>query len=82
LYASVHGKTGDIEDELENRSFSGSAPAATARLSSEGHIRGRTRFDVELIVSVLRVEDPGLASIITPGKPISADSKHEFALAA
>ena len=46
------------------------------------HIWGRTRFDVELVVSVLRVEDPGLASLITPGKTIIASSKHEFALAA
>jgi elongation factor 1-alpha len=39
------------------------------------------RFDVNGFVPVLRVEDPGLASLNPPGKPISADS-HEFALAA
>jgi hypothetical protein len=43
--------------------------------------RGRTRFDVELFVPVLRVEDSGLASLKTPGKPTSANS-HEFKLAA
>ena len=36
---------------------------------------------MELIVSMLRVEDPGLASLITPGNKISAN-KHEYALAA
>jgi hypothetical protein len=45
------------------------------------YIRGRIRFDVVLIASVLRVEDPGRPRK-KAGKTISANDNHRFALAA